>query len=89
VEGEVIYVDHFGSLVTNIRGPDLPSTAALRVLLKGVEISGLVNTFGERPSGSIIALFSSVGDLIIAVVNGSAADRLGIEVGEKVTVLHS
>jgi len=84
--GDVIYIDHFGSLVTNIRSTDLQMKKVLWVEVSGKRVEGMVETFGERPPGSLIALFSSTGDLILSVVNGSASQVLGVEVGEEVRV---
>jgi len=46
----------------------------------------MVDTFGERPPGSLVALFGSTGNLIVSVVNGSAADQLQARVGDIVEV---
>lgn len=84
--GEIIHIDHFGNLSTNIRREHLKTIANVTVHLGDAEIHGLVKTFGERPAGELVALFGSTGNLIISVVNGSAAARLGISTGEKVEI---
>jgi S-adenosylmethionine hydrolase len=84
--GEVIYIDHFGSLVTNIRSSDLHTDRNVSIEVKGSKVEGMVKTFGDRPPGTLIALFSSTGDLILSVVNGSACRFLKVEVGEQVKV---
>ncbi|MDP3185042.1 MAG: SAM-dependent chlorinase/fluorinase, partial [Anaerolineales bacterium] len=88
--GEVIHVDHFGNVAANIRvehlGSELSHKERIVVRVGGVEIRGLVNTFGERPIGELIALFGSTGNLIVSVVNGSAAARLNAKVGDTVEV---
>lgn len=50
-------------------------------------INGLVNTFGERQPGELIALFGSTGNLILSIVNGNAALRLKTQRGDPVEVL--
>jgi S-adenosylmethionine hydrolase len=85
--GEIIYIDHFGNLVTNFRPrqPDGMSVSTVRV--KSANISGgLVRAFGERPPGEMAALINSSGYLEIVEVNGSAARRLGATVGDPVEV---
>jgi S-adenosylmethionine hydrolase len=86
--GEIIYIDHFGSAVSNIRVEDLDPAIDRRenvqVRLDGVDIQGLVNTFGDRTAGEVIALFGSTGNLIVSVVNGNAADKLGVKVGDAI-----
>ena len=58
------------------------------VRLNGIEIKGLVNTFGERSVGELVALIGSTGNLGIAVVNGNALQRLGTKVGDGVEVVY-
>ncbi len=86
LRGEVIHIDHFGNVASNIRIEDLADDLSRRdritVRLDGNEIKGLVDTFGERPNGDLIALFGSTGNLIVSVVNGSAAQRLSTKVGD-------
>lgn len=83
---QVIHIDHFGNISTNIRQEILGQPRQVVVKLAGVVIEGMVKTFGERPPGELIALYGSTGNLIISVVNGNAAARLGIHVGDPVQV---
>lgn len=88
--GEIIHVDHFGNLASNIRvehlGADLYQKQGFIIRLGSAEIKGLVDTFGERPEGELIALLGSTGNLVISVVNGSAAARLNARVGDRIQV---
>jgi len=84
--GEVIHLDHFGNISTNIRQEHLEGDEIATVRLCGVNINGAVRTFGERPPGELVALIGSTGNLIVSVVNGSAAQRLGAKVGDPVEV---
>lgn len=83
--GEVIHIDHFGNISTNIWDRQLTS-ADVRVRIGKVVIQGLQKTFGEGKPGDLLALFGSTGNLIVAEVNGNAARRLQIRVGAAVTV---
>lgn len=89
--GEVFHVDHFGNVATNIYfenlGEAMKDKENITVRLNGTEIIGLVNTFGERPVGELVALMGSSGNLIISVVNGNAQQRLGTKVGDRIDVL--
>jgi len=89
--GEVIHIDHFGNVSTNVRienlGEALNAKENITVRLNGVEIKGMVDTFGERPVGELVALIGSTGNLGIAVVNGSAQQKLGSKVGDGVDVI--
>jgi len=90
IRGQVIYVDGYGNLVTNIRRDDL---ARLPVSFPGKQVSvriekrapvKIFNTYGDAPSGAILATFGSFELLEIAMRNGNAAERLGCSVGAAV-----
>ncbi|MGZ9226059.1 MAG: SAM hydrolase/SAM-dependent halogenase family protein [Anaerolineales bacterium] len=88
--GEVIQIDHFGNISSNIRGEHIGEAIKQKekilVQLNGMEIKGLVDTFGERPVGELIALLGSTGNLGISVVNGNAAAKFGIKPGDEILV---
>lgn len=90
--GEVTHIDHFGNISTNIRvehlGDALQKKEKIIVQLSESEINGMVNTFGERPVGELVALIGSTGNLGIAVVSGNAVQRLGTKVGDTVEVVY-
>ena len=83
--GEVIHVDAFGNLATNLRAEHL---AGPEICLKvgSQEVSEVVQAYGERPAGTLVALIDSGGALSIGEVNGSAARRLGLGVGAPVRI---
>ena len=90
--GEIIHIDHFGNIASNIRienlGNAIPNKDKIMVKLNGVEIKGMVNTFGERAEGEVIALLGSTGNLIVSVVNGNAERKLGAKVGDVLEVVY-
>ena len=57
--------------------------------MNGIEIKGMVNTFGERAEGEVIALVGSTGNLIVSVVNGNAAVELGAKIGDGIEAIVS
>ena len=89
--GEVIYIDHFGNISSNIQeehlGKSLDNKTAITVKLGGKEIHGMVDTFGARPVGTLIALIGSTGNLIVSLVNGDAATYLKTKIGDKIKVI--
>jgi S-adenosylmethionine hydrolase len=89
--GEVIHIDHFGNIASNIRletlGGAFQQKERLLVRLGESQIVGLVNTFGERPEGEVIALMGSTGNLIVSMVNGNAAEHLDARVGDRIEVI--
>jgi len=89
LRGSVLYVDSFGNLITNIDRDlvqSLGEPALLQVRCGGRTVRGIVRTYGEAPAGSLIALFGSGDRLEVAVVEGSAARRLGAEPDQEVIV---
>ncbi len=82
VVGEVVYVDRFGTLVTNLTPELVPPYAVMEI--EGTEIGPLRRTFGDVPSGGLVAFVGSGGAVEVAVRDGSAARRIGIGVGGRV-----
>lgn len=92
VLGEVLRVDRYGNLITNI----MPSDYGRDALVSSVEIGAarvgsIRATYGDAASGELTALVGSDGRLEIAVRDGSAAERLGRDgrVGSPVRVSRS
>lgn len=91
LRGEIIYIDQFGNLITNVRGATLERefrepAADLEVRVKRRQICGLVSAYADRQPGELLALVGSSGYLEIAVNQGSAAALLGCEKGDSVTL---
>lgn len=84
--GEIIHVDAFGNLASNIRFTRVPRQSAVRVSLGGLYDIPLRKTFGEAYTGQIIAVVDSFGFLAISVVNGNASRELGYGLGEQIRV---
>lgn len=86
--GEIVEIDHFGNAASNILretlGEDFARKAKIHVRIKDVEIKGMVDAFGERPVGDLVSLMSSTGELCVSVVNGNAAAKLGIKIGDPI-----
>ncbi len=84
--GSVIYIDHFGNLITNISEADLRpfSKESLLVSIDTVRIHGVVTSYAAVEIGAPAALINSWGMLEIAVRNGSAAQRFRALCGQPV-----
>ena len=82
VVGEIIYIDRFGTLITNLTSELVPAYARLEV--EDLDIGPLRRTFGDVGTGGLLAYIGSAGAIEIAVRNGSAARRLGVGVGGRV-----
>ena len=87
IEGEIVYEDWYGNLVSNIPQDLLAGPSFTRVHIKQRRVDGLCRTFGDAPPGQeLIALIDSHGFLEVAVPNGSAAGLLGVKAGERIVV---
>ncbi len=81
IEGEVIYVDRFGNLITNVPLVDLPEVVELT--LGDAAVPGPVcRSYSERDEGALLLIAGSSGLLEISVNAGSARDRLGARRGD-------
>ncbi|HET7598975.1 MAG TPA: SAM-dependent chlorinase/fluorinase [Gemmatimonadales bacterium] len=85
VVGRVVYVDHFGTLVTNLTAEHVPDYATVEV--EGLDLGHLRRTYGDVAAGGLLAYLGSDGAVEIAVRNGSASRRLGIGVGGRVRAI--
>ena len=86
-EAEVIWVDSFGNLSTNLKTVQLPEDkGSIEISIGDARIEGVRDAFGEAEPGSLIAILDSCGSLAISVVNGNAAERLNAGLGTDVFV---
>jgi S-adenosylmethionine hydrolase len=82
IVGEVIYVDRFGTLISNIE-PSAVSPGA-RIRVGDVEVGTLQRTFADAARGALVAFVGSGGTIEIAVRDASAARKLGVGAGAEV-----
>jgi S-adenosyl-L-methionine hydrolase (adenosine-forming) len=78
IEGEVLRVDHFGNLITNVDRETLDRFDARDVVIqiRDRRIRGLVSVYADAEPGQLCALVGSSEQLEIAVHGGSAAAML-------------
>lgn len=82
--GQVVYVDRFGNLITNVSGT--LAAPGLVVKLGRAAIGPIHRTFGDASQGEVLAYVGSAGMIEIAVRNGSAKERLKAGVGAAVSL---
>jgi S-adenosylmethionine hydrolase len=90
--GEVLRVDRFGNLVTNVdrRTFERFSGGASIEIVAGTQAVGaVVAAYAEAQPDAVCALFGSSDHLEVAVNGGSAAERLGLGRGGRVTITRS
>ncbi|MCB4756427.1 MAG: SAM-dependent chlorinase/fluorinase [Elusimicrobia bacterium] len=90
--GEILAVDHFGNLITNIRNKDLSPVAEkgrieIRLGKKAGVIKGLASTYNSVPTGRLLAIAGSAGFVEISQRDGNAAKKTGLNVGDPFTLM--
>jgi S-adenosyl-L-methionine hydrolase (adenosine-forming) len=90
VEGQVLYIDHFGNCISNISAADLGAVKApperMTVQVGPLRVGHVHTTYGDVNPGEIVAMIGSTGMLEVAVNQGSAADQLRAAPGTLVLV---
>jgi S-adenosylmethionine hydrolase len=89
IEGEVIEVDSFGNLITNITRAMLegvPSGDSVVISCDEHETVGIFATFSDQPPMTFMAHVGSTDRLELAIVDENASAMLGVTVGAPVRV---
>lgn len=90
VFGEVIHIDDFGNVITNVRAEDLekagiPKTAKLQASLMGKTlVLKFCSTYGDVPEKTPLALIGSHGFLELSVNQGNASEFFNITIGNTI-----
>jgi S-adenosylmethionine hydrolase len=88
LRGSVVRVDRFGNVVTNLDRRSCErladGTRGLQLTVRGQSIARLVSTYSDIAPGEIGALFGSTDHLECAAHAASAAEQLGVAVGDPV-----
>jgi S-adenosylmethionine hydrolase len=99
ITGEVIYIDTFGNLITNISSHDIeplketgpPGRTIIEVIIKGVVIEGISETYTtgvekQEAPGPLVAVVGSSNLLELACFRAKASEHLDAGAGERVDV---
>lgn len=92
LRGEVMKVDKFGNLITNIGEVDAPAlfshqVGGVSILIAGETITRICKSYAEGGDEELFAIVGSSGYLEIAARQASAAERLDATVGTPVGVV--
>jgi len=87
---EIIYIDHFGNLITNVREEKFHQLLAggqgFRIRIAGKEIKELSESFYAQKHGELLAYMDSSQYLAIALNGESAAEKMGISIGDRLEI---
>jgi S-adenosylmethionine hydrolase len=92
IEGEVIYVDRFGNLMTNIPAQKISASGSSehhdgpRVIVRDKD-APLKKYYSEAGDKELCSLVNSFGYIELFVNRGNASSDFGINLGEKVEVI--
>lgn len=90
--GEIIYIDHFGNLVSNIDKDTLDNfikNKKYKICIKNKTINKLSHGYSEGSHLQPFALVDSFNYLEIAINGGSASNYLGVDKGTKINIIRS
>jgi S-adenosylmethionine hydrolase len=80
-------IDQFGNCTTDLPARMLKGYEQPAFHIRGRVVHGLVDSYGHKNPGELIALVDSENYIEIAIVNGSAAIKLGAQIGDVVDVV--
>lgn len=90
IEGQIIYIDRFGNLITNITREhikDLKTTQKRTETSVGKKrILGLCNTYADVKAGELLVLFGSAGFLEVSINHGNAQKYFKVNKGSKIII---
>jgi len=81
--GQILHVDRFGNLITNIKIKDLAGKDAV-IEVAGYSIQGISDYYAQKEG--VMAILGSSGYLEVSLKGGSACDFLGALVGDEIKV---
>lgn len=95
IRGTIMHIDSFGNLITNVSSSKLGTVLTELREIKEMELHikdkfallRFYNNYAEAEFRQFIALLSSSGHLELAKVGNSAANQLGVKVGDKFKLL--
>lgn len=82
-EPQIIHIDRFGNLITNITRDVFKE--GTKLIVNGTVIGAFRNFFGENAGDEPFAIWGSAGFLEIAVNGRSAAEILNVKRGDRIT----
>ncbi len=86
ITGEVIHIDHFGNIITNVHSDMIPADKKPDIVVKRFKIKGIKDMYEQCAWNKPCALINSLNLLEIAVSSGSAHGKLGVNIGDKVKI---
>lgn len=88
ITGEIVYIDSFGNLFSNVSSSLLKQvdSKSVVVTLEDLILYGIKNAFSEVRVGETLCYFGSSDSIEFAIRNGNAAQTLGTTKGQGVSI---
>jgi S-adenosylmethionine hydrolase len=90
ITGEVIHIDSFGNIITNISREVFEMVAGekrVRIIVNGKTVDRISRTYQDVERGRALAIFGSFDMLEIAIHSGRADRRIGAGKGDPVQII--
>jgi S-adenosyl-L-methionine hydrolase (adenosine-forming) len=84
IAGRVVYIDHYGNLITNIPSQDVPDGA--HCIVGSTEAGFLSNTYCSVSAGNPVVIRGSHGFIEVSLNQGAADEHFQADVGTSVFV---
>ena len=84
--GEIIHVDHFGNLISNVSHQYVFDKKIESIQIGEIVLDRLSSSYCEKQIGDPLAIFGSHGYIEVAVNKGNAAQHLNLEKGAKISI---
>jgi S-adenosyl-L-methionine hydrolase (adenosine-forming) len=85
-QGRIVHIDRFGNAVTNVPADWIAAPARAWLSFGDHRLDGIRTTYADVPAGQPLALAGSTGYLEISINGDHAANRLGLQRGDAITV---
>jgi S-adenosyl-L-methionine hydrolase (adenosine-forming) len=86
INGEIVHIDRFGNLITNIHYTMLEGAVARTIHVGQQCLQGMQRTYAEVPPGIPLAIFGSYGYLEVAINGANASEAFHLSKGDKVSI---
>lgn len=92
IVGQILYIDKFGNLITNIPGEMLEiiqkktGNDISNLTIKGRKINSFLKSYNFAKKGELLFLLGSVGRIEIAMREKSASEEIGAKIGDEVRI---
>ena len=86
IEGEIVYNDHFGNLISNISFKDIKGLTIVSISIGEEKFEKILHTYSDVASGEPLLLIGSTEHLELAINCGNAKEKFQFPIGTKIRV---